>query len=169
MCIWERIFSKVVKLSTFRDFRADLFSVSLHKGLGTSYVPWGNGETSNHSEISKYLFLQWLLCKCGTESCWGIILDVGQEKERQLVRSLARDKSRYRNQSIFLISLSVSLKRQRIFPDAEKTALADMYKSLFYKQQLLLNNKIAKTESNIRKPAQGYIFYPKHNLTEFTK
>lgn len=79
------------------------------------------------------------------QSCWGIILYVGQEKERQLVRSLARDKSGYRNWSIFLIFLPVSLKQQRIVPDVEKTALADMYKSLFYKQQLLLNNKIAKT------------------------
>lgn len=32
MCIWERIFSKVVKLSTFRDFRVDLLSVAFHKG-----------------------------------------------------------------------------------------------------------------------------------------
>lgn len=57
-----------------------------------------------------------------------------------------------------------------IFPDLEKTAFADMYKSLFYKQQLLLNNKIAKTDRHQKTSSVvHFLFEAQFNRTHQVK
>lgn len=56
------------------------------------------------------------------------------------------------------------------FPDLEKRAFADMYKSLFYKQQLLLNNKIAKTDRHQKTSSVvRFLFEAQFNRTHQVK
>lgn len=143
MCIWQRRFSRVDKLSSFPDFRGDLLSVSFHRGeepfidleeMARPQITW---KFQNICSSNDYYV--------NPESCWEIVPLCRSGKGKvTLCLSLARDKTN--SESVFLIFLPVSFKQHhQIFPDVEKTAFADMYKSLFYKQQLLWNSKIAKT------------------------
>lgn len=141
--IWERWFSRVGKLSPFPDFRGDLLSVSLHQGE----EPFIDLEETARPQIT------WKFqnicssndCYVNPESCWGTIpLCRSGKGKATLCLSPARDKSGYWKR-IFNVPACFLQAAPRIFPDVEKTAFADMYKSLFYKQQLLWNNKIAKT------------------------
>lgn len=143
MCIWEKRFSRVDKLSPFPDFRGDLLSVSFHQGE----EPFTDLEEMARPQIT-WKFQN--ICSSNdyyvnSESCWGIVpLCRSGKGKATLCLSLVKDKSGFWK-GIFNFPACFLQAAPWIFPDVEKTAFADMYKSLFYKQQLLWNSKIAKT------------------------
>lgn len=137
MCIWERTFSRVGKLSP------DLLRISFHQGeepfigleeMVRPQITWTFQNICSSND-----------CYVNPESCWGIAALCRSRKGKATsCLSLAGDKSGFWK-CIFNFPACFLQAAPRIFPDVEKTAFADMYKSLFYKQQLLWNNKIAKT------------------------
>lgn len=94
MCIWQRRFSRVDKLSPFPDFRGDLLSVSFH---------WGEEPFIDLEEMTRPQITWKFQNICSSndyyvnpESCWGIVPICRSGKGKAtLCLSLARDKNEF--------------------------------------------------------------------------